>query len=238
MIAGSSAGALGVAAWSDYLLKTFKYQRAAVILDSYMGVFPQDTAGKLVKRYDVCNLPPIATNAYLKENCDSEILEVYKFVVNAIASHPDVAFSVLNTKIDAVQQVFYKLVGDAFGSWDTLLLPSQYYHYTNRHLEVYNAYPNFVCYIVDGVNHVMNSLVYDTERFFTTSTAGAGWPGTPPPPPSGATLLHKWVGQVINHERVSSQCNGPRRSPSGMIGSLLTNYCSNKVFEKQLTLPR
>jgi len=225
VISGSSAGSLGVAAWSDYLLKTFKYQKASVMLDSYMGVFPKDTAGQLMQIFKMCSLPPIASNDFLKKNCDAGTLEVWQMVDNAIASHPDVAFSVLNSKSDAVQLIFFGLIGDAFESPDSTILPSAYYKYVNKHLEWYNQYPNFVCYLVDGLDHVF----LPRPEFYTTNPAGSGaWA------PAFSTPLNKWIGQFVNHEEgMWSQCHGPRLNNGG---SILTNYCSNKVFPKQLDL--
>ena len=40
VILGSSAGSLAAQLWSDYLLNTFKYESAAVISDSFVGVLP------------------------------------------------------------------------------------------------------------------------------------------------------------------------------------------------------
>merc|ERR1719422_897221 len=68
-IAGSSAGALGTMAWSNYLLSAFEYRKAAVIVDSYMGVFPSGTQGPTIKNFGACPLPIFAD---FKDACDRE----------------------------------------------------------------------------------------------------------------------------------------------------------------------
>ena len=46
VILGSSAGSLAAQLWSDFLLNTFKYESAAVISDSFVGVLPDSQGTK------------------------------------------------------------------------------------------------------------------------------------------------------------------------------------------------
>merc|ERR1712113_776803 len=103
-IAGSSAGALGTMAWSAYLLSHFQYNKASVIVDSYMGVFPSGTQGPVIKNFGCCNLPIFADFRDACEREDVTIQDVFDF---AIEQHPAVAFSMIQPKEDLVQRAFY-----------------------------------------------------------------------------------------------------------------------------------
>merc|ERR1719282_93974 len=94
-IAGSSAGALGTMAWSNYLLDTFQASKAAVIVDSYMGVFPSGTQGPTIKNFGACNLPIFAD---FKDACDREEVTIQDVFDFTIGRHPAVAFSVIQPK--------------------------------------------------------------------------------------------------------------------------------------------
>ena len=147
VIAGASAGSLGGRGMVRLPFEDFKYQKASVILDSYIGLFPQAVVGKLVQSFDICNLPPVATSAYLKENCDADT-GCLEACCQCHAESSGRCLLCVEFKSDVVQQIFYGLVGDAFGSWDKTTL-SRYVL-----LPCLQCVPCFVCYIIDGSDHV------------------------------------------------------------------------------------
>merc|ERR1719336_1501674 len=117
LIAGSSAGALGTMAWSNYLLSAFEYNKAAVIVDSYMGVFPSGTQGPTIKNFGACPLPIFAD---FKDACDREEVTIQDVFDFTIGQHPDVAFSVIQPKEDTVQRAFYAAIALSFGRFQLL----------------------------------------------------------------------------------------------------------------------
>ena len=55
-ISGCSAGSLGTQAWAAELLSELSYDEAAVVVDSYAGVFPNGTQGPLIVDYGMCGV--------------------------------------------------------------------------------------------------------------------------------------------------------------------------------------
>lgn len=51
---GCSAGSIGAQIWSDNSLNMIKWQKAAVIPDSYAGVFPDGSQGPLIYGFVCC----------------------------------------------------------------------------------------------------------------------------------------------------------------------------------------
>jgi len=62
VILGSSAGSLAAQLWSDYLLNTFKYESAAVISDSFVGVLPEYQGTKKKCHFILLSLSLILIN--------------------------------------------------------------------------------------------------------------------------------------------------------------------------------
>merc|ERR1719433_2416852 len=146
VISGSSAGALGTMAWSHQLLSDFQYSKAAVIVDSYMGVFPGGTQGPTIKNFGSCNLPIFSNFRQVCEAGQSNIQDVFDF---AITSHPSVAFSMLQPKGDLVQIGFYAAIAITYGRLD-IILANGLYERSNAIKEGFDNKPNFVHFIIGG----------------------------------------------------------------------------------------
>merc|ERR1719411_787769 len=101
---GSSAGALGVAMWADTLLGDFGYEKATVILDSYIGVFAGNSQGGLIRHVGACSTPPAAP---FRSECEAGNANLEHVLDWLIEKHPDVAFAHIQSKQDAVQLLFY-----------------------------------------------------------------------------------------------------------------------------------
>ena len=100
MLAGCSAGSLGVQVWSASILSRLSYSRAGLIADSFLGVFPGDTEGVLVKDYGFCEFLRWngVTPKYLVDDCDNGKLRVADIVSTYQGEYPDVLWSYLQSK--------------------------------------------------------------------------------------------------------------------------------------------
>merc|ERR1712151_50286 len=103
---GSSAGSLGTQVWAATLLREFRYRNAAVLADSYAGIFPIGTQGPLLKSFGMCDLGLLS--AVLKRSCDMETLDVQTIFEAAMHDNPQVAFASIDSKSDAIQIAFYE----------------------------------------------------------------------------------------------------------------------------------
>lgn len=216
---GSSAGSLGLGAWADTLLGNFRAEKASVIFDSYMGVFPDGAEGGLVQALGACSVPPLAP---FRDECNRGDLKLDMLIQRVVSKYPNVAFAHIQSKEDAIQLLFFSLIGFEFGKWPLVSTPT-FYYISNILTQGYNMYPNYLSYVVDGDFHVFPP--YPVE-WYSTSIAG---PNTTAP--AGTPMLWEWIGQLINHEPVTSQCNGPRSANNFWS----TSFCDEAIFNsKQL----
>jgi len=223
VLMGSSAGSLGAAIWSDYMLKTLSYKKASVFLDSYMGVLPTDTQGILVRSFGACSLPILDD---FRAECEAGTVTVQDAFEHIIAKNPHVAFAHIQPKTDLVQRLFYTMVAWSFSRLDLIKTRTQMYRDTNYMMQRYNKYPNYVTYLVQGSWHVFAMF----DFWYEASTAGFDSPST-----NGEPSLAEWAEKLIAHEPVQSQCQGTLRKNGFLtIGS---HYCDQDVFPKTLSLP-
>jgi hypothetical protein len=219
VVMGASAGSLGTAVWSDLLLKTFKYEKASVFLDSYSGVFPDNTQGRTIRNFDACNLPIMANFRAACESGDATVQDMFDSI---LSRYPRVAFAQIQAKTDLIQRLFYSAIAVSYFDLNLILTSSNFYKETNKISQRYNRHPNFVTYTVDGDAHVFGPY----PSWYTTSIAGDA------AAPAGTLALYEWTDKVVNHERVTSQCNGPLKQ-NGERGSA---YCDEALFPKTLAL--
>jgi len=218
-IAGSSAGALGTMAWSNSLLSTFQYNKAAVIVDSYMGVFPPGTQGPTIKNFGSCNLPVFAD---FRDACEREEVTIQDVFDFTIEQHPAVAFSVIQPKEDTVQRAFYAAIALSFGRLSFLGGPALY-ESSNDIKGNFDRHPNFVHYVVDGSAH--------------TFMAGGSWYSANTGDGSKPSMVN-WANGLIEHQ-ASSECNGPLMRNGGSGGFFRnTRYCFEDLFPKTLSVSR
>merc|ERR1719343_907912 len=228
-IAGSSAGALGTMAWSNYLLDTFQASKAAVIVDSYMGVFPSGTQGPTIKNFGTCPLPIFEDfPAQYHQACDAGTITIQDIFGFAIESHPGVAFAMIQPKTDLVQTAFYAAIAITFGRLD-IILGNGLYERSNEIKQTYDRNGNFVSFIIDGGGHTyLHADTYYTAT--VTGDDGSGGDG-------GKPSLSSWTNALIEHQSVQSHCNGPLQKNGGN-GWLIknTNYCFRELFPKTLSV--
>jgi len=218
-IAGSSAGALGTMAWSNYLLNTFQASKAVVIVDSYMGIFPSGTQGPTIKNFGACNLPIFAD---FKEACEAETVTIQDVFDFAIEQHPAVAFSMIQPKEDLVQIGFYAAIALTFGRIN-LLTGNSLYEAANGQKARYDRHDNFVTYIVDGNGHTFMA----SGSWYSTNTGDNSKPS-----------MVDWANGLIEHQG-ESHCNGPLQRNGGNAWLFKnTNYCFRDIFPKSLSVSR
>jgi len=224
VMAGSSAGSLGVMGWSNYLLNYFEYKKASVLVDSYMGLFPEGTQGPTIKEFGICNLP-VWEN--FREDCEAGRSNIQDVFDLAIASHPNVAFATIQPKWDLVQRVFYAAIALSYGSWDLYVSTADFYEQTNSMLQRYNRHPNHVHYYVDGGFH---TFLWFPAYYTATVTGVTGLLGD-----AGRPRLDAWVNSLIEHEAVLSQCNGDlERNGGDNLIFKNTRYCDRALHPKAL----
>merc|ERR1719401_838504 len=218
-VAGSSAGALGTMAWSHYLLNTFQANKAAVIVDSYMGVFPSGTQGPTIKNFGACNLPIFAD---FKDACEQEDVTIQDVFDFAIEQHPGVAFSVIQPKEDLVQRAFYAAIALSFGRI-SLCNGNCLYERSNGIKGRFDRHPNFVAYVVDGSGHTFMA----SGSWYSANTGDRSKPS-----------MVDWANGLVEHQ-ASSECNGPL-TQNGGNGWIFKNtrYCFRDVFPKTLSVSR
>jgi len=218
-IAGSSAGALGTMAWSNLLLSTFKYSKAAVIVDSYMGVFPSGTQGPTIKNFGSCNLPVFADFRDECERGEVTIQDVFDF---SIEQHPSVAFSVIQPKEDTVQRAFYAAIALTFGRL-SFLGGADLYKASNDIKARFDRHANFVHYVVDGSAHTFMAA----DSWYSANTGDGSKPS-----------MASWASGLVNHQ-ASSECNGDLMKNGGSGGFFKnTRYCFQDLFPKTLSVSR
>jgi len=224
VMAGSSAGAIGTAVWSHWLLNYFQYKKATVIVDSYMAVFPEGSQGPTISNFRVCDLP---IWEHFRAECEANTSNVQDMFDYAIAAHPDVAFATIEDKADGVQRLFWGLIRRAFNKPREYMASYKFYKETNSMLERYNKHPNHVHYYVEKLFHT--HLWYPLYHT-TTVTSATGFFGD-----KGRPKLEQWVNRLIEHEPVLSQCWGDLEQNGG-DSSVFKNcdYCDKELHPKAL----
>src|SRR3546814_669099 len=108
---GCSAGSIGTQLWSQKALDTFSWKRAAIVPDSYAGVFPPGTQGPLIASFNIC---PILDSS-LQASCKAGTVTLQDVTGTAMANinkkYAHVPYSFIQSKIDDVQISFYIAVG-------------------------------------------------------------------------------------------------------------------------------
>merc|ERR1712228_851923 len=114
VIMGGSAGAIGAQVWSNVLLEKFKYSRAVVVPDSYIGVFPPKIPGLLVRDAGFCN-SDIFTDEGFRGICEAGKLTIQDIYLHAMRTYPKVMFTSIDSIKDFVQMAFYDAMAYSYG---------------------------------------------------------------------------------------------------------------------------
>mmetsp|Transcript_15439 Transcript_15439/g.43752 ORF Transcript_15439/g.43752 Transcript_15439/m.43752 type:complete len:447 (+) Transcript_15439:86-1426(+) len=237
VVMGCSAGSIAAQVWSREILNAVSWTEAAVVPDSYIGVFPPNTQGPLIYDYGGCTtdiLPP-----ELQSQCLAQNLTLQTVMEYWMAESPNVPFSYVQSKVDIVQISFYSLLATSTGH-NPFIGRSEFYDRVNDIMEGYNVYPEFVTYLVDGPQHCFTNmnLYYD-----------AGPTGPHEGETSGTTMVHDWVNSVplASGDSIDTVCEGkPRDTTIAVPQNLAENemfrrvaltYCSTELYPKTYVEP-
>ncbi|CAK9022647.1 unnamed protein product [Durusdinium trenchii] len=217
---GSSAGALAAQVYSPTILELIPHQNAAVISDSYAGVFPSNTEGAVLQRWKACSL-----NIFSPEQqraCQESRIGLPDVVAKIIQEHPTVAYGFIQSKADSFQRLFYELVAFTIQRSFSKLSGPLFYKLSNRIFKEYNKHKNFLLFLVDGDNHEFNS-----QRIWNK----AGIKGAVDGSPRGVLSLQGWVRKVLARSCTRSLGRGRLTK---RLDSTKLNYRYNRVFPKEL----
>lgn len=237
VVMGCSAGSVGAQLWSDTLLKTFpNWEQAAVVPDSYAGVFPSGVLGPLIRGFGICSttaniLPPSLLSA-----CEAGTLELDDIEdVNIENSPKGVSVSFIQSKVDVVQMSFYDALGLTEAQSDKVVSPTEFYDGVNAIFGRYNARANFLAFLVDGGQHCFTpiDIMYNTTPLGPrTSTSVDGTQSTQPD-------LATWLGSfpMAMSQTAVTECEGTSEAPSAPQDHGGSNtYCSSTVYPKSYEL--
>ncbi|CAE6940215.1 unnamed protein product [Symbiodinium natans] len=199
VIAGSSTGALGAQIWAATLLGSFRYQAAAVLSDSALGIFPEHAQGPLLAGFGLCKTGLLDPSPGLKTRCLSQQLTMQDVVHQLSSDHPHVAIAAITSQQDVMQIRFYNAVCMAnmmteratAADWESKLMDT---------LESYNKHPAFVTYLISGGSNYFLPV----KELFTTNLRGKK-----NDIPSSGLLLTDWLQNlpVLPGQSISSQCS-------------------------------
>lgn len=236
VISGCSAGSIGAQLWADHALTRLPHAAAAVVPDSYAGVFPKSAEGRLIAELGFCTSPLLAPMpAALRKACTERRLSLHAITAAVTARHPTVAFGHVQSKTDIVQQAFnVALSADPtlhpFGCFDPATCfagPERLYAVTNEYFEEYNRSPNHVHFFIQADQHcyLPNAHVYRADP----SGAGAGG--------KGGERLVTWLGRLPlragSNASIATQCAGADRKPP-WVGA---HYCDAHLAHKRFDSP-
>mmetsp|Transcript_35828 Transcript_35828/g.60662 ORF Transcript_35828/g.60662 Transcript_35828/m.60662 type:complete len:476 (-) Transcript_35828:314-1741(-) len=185
LIAGCSAGSVGAQVQADWVLSHLPAKSAAVVPDSFTGLFPPGSQGPLIKDFGLCDSVLLDAWPDLQTKCAADELTLQDIVMNTLKAHPTVPIAHVNSKTDAVQQAYYVAIGALNRSLDAFITPKLYYEGINAIYEGYHELPNHVAFLVSSSMHC-----YTNNGFYFTadnnSLLGAPQTATSLPSPGGS----------------------------------------------------
>mmetsp|Transcript_33690 Transcript_33690/g.24723 ORF Transcript_33690/g.24723 Transcript_33690/m.24723 type:complete len:433 (+) Transcript_33690:54-1352(+) len=226
VVMGCSAGSIGAQIWAKQVLSQLSWQTAAVVPDSYAGIFPDGTMGPLIYSFGFCNT--ILASSDLMESCLAQTLTLQDIDKAAMNSIHNVPFAFIQSKTDIVQQSFYISVGVSMNATQKTITPTEFYNDVNDVFGTYNKdHANFLTYLVNGDQHCFTpSSVYYTAT-------GAG----PRVSSSGTTDLsvYEWTNTfpLKNGGSQITECDGSIQAAEKLAAD--NTYCSSKVVPKTFT---
>jgi len=224
VISGASAGSLGAQVWADNILTEFKtnlpYQRAAVIPDSYIGVFPDGSQGPTMIDFGVCKSNVLENSPDLLEKCNNSELTLQEISTAAMQRHIDVPFAWIQSKRDVVQKAYFDAIALTVDKTISAIGNVEFYKDCNQIIADYvSNNKNAVSYVVDSLMHTYTLLpiVYSTS---SKGVAGGG----------DDMSMIDWLTQfpMNKGETVKSVCDGSVVDLDNHP-SHYTNYCASEA---------
>jgi len=230
VVMGCSAGSVGAQLWAAEVLSTLKWSVAAVVPDSYAGVFPPGSQGPLIRGYGFCTWNALDKTLYKK--CVTGVLTIQEINDANQFSNPNTPFAFIQSKVDYVQQSFYLAIGATTRNTSAKITPANFY---NNVTDIFGTYSqdhkNFVTYLVDGPNHCFTNQ----ERYYTADCLG---PYNNNKTATDCSSLYAWTGSLplSTDEDIATQCEGEIVDTSSANNDMTEkeklSYCSTSVIPK------
>jgi len=206
VVGGLSAGSLGVYAWAQHLLGTFKAEHKAVFADSYAGYFPVGVEQPLLRSWGACSavealgFPKAAQYCNWDQGPEEMILLMYR---KTIRENPQILFGNIQSKGDATQRMFYGATAASQGNPKSLT-EAELYNGTNGIFAANEKVSggNYAAFYVDGTKHILTQ----GDTFYTTTTKGIH--GSE----QGEQLLSHWLATFAKpfvKDSPAFACSGP-----------------------------
>lgn len=228
VVGGDSAGSIGAQLWGTVVLDSLKWSKAAILPDSYAGVFPEGSEGPLVLALGLCNWNKFPVE--LLTDCLSQTLTIERLNLYFMQKYPTIPRGFVQSKIDIVQQSFYVAVGATYAptSGSGEITPDQFYADVNNIFGAYNEQNmNFMTFLIDGDQHTYTELDY----FYTADGLGRSDNNA-----SGndGPLLYQWMSSfpLGKNETARSICIGDLKIPDSR-GEGDDLYCATTVIPKE-----
>eukprot|EP00211_Chloroparvula_japonica_P007056 CAMPEP_0119129356 /NCGR_PEP_ID=MMETSP1310-20130426/7139_1 /TAXON_ID=464262 /ORGANISM="Genus nov. species nov., Strain RCC2339" /LENGTH=428 /DNA_ID=CAMNT_0007119775 /DNA_START=97 /DNA_END=1383 /DNA_ORIENTATION=- len=220
VVMGCSAGSMATQFWSHEIITRFNPMQAAVVPDSFIGLFPPNTEGPLAYDFGMCNASFL--NPELMAKCEAQTLTTIDLMTTWMQELGSVPFTFVQSKVDEVQIYYYKALAISVGQVPRMT-PERFYNESIAIMDQYNVYNNFLVFSVTGPQHCFTPYRLYGEAGPKGATAG------------GEPLLEDWVSTLplSSGHSISSVCDGP---PEGTPGAE-TTYCSTTLVPKTYTEP-
>jgi hypothetical protein len=210
VVMGCSAGSVGTQLWAPTVLRTLKHESAAVVPDSYAGLFPPGSQGPLIRDYGYCDSGLLAPS--LVALCRAGKLTLQTINIQSMKDMTEgsrVPYTFVQSKVDIVQQSFYVAIGLTTRNTSAVITPTLFYEGINAVFEQYNPQDPFLVYLLDGDHHCFTNqaLYYQVPYCIIITSLLSGLHHTacrliffifflllpsssspPPPPPSSSSL--------------------------------------------------
>ncbi len=221
-VMGASAGSLGAQLWAEQVLKQLNWKQAAVLPDSYAGVFAPGSLGPIIYDYGFCESGFLSPALYTK--CINKQLDLIDMGLEFQANTPTVPWGYLQSKTDVVQLAFYIALAATTRSEPVLITPNDFYNGVNSIFGTYNAVSkNFITYLVDGDHHVFSNQ----DLYYHADTMGPRDSGKS----TDTEMLYNWVNHfpLRENQSVNTRCDGTLQGSKERADN---TYCSNNVSPK------
>jgi len=230
---GCSAGSIGAQLWGNQIVTNLKWNQAAVIPDSYAGVFPEGSQGPLIYDFGMCSVSKGFINDENQAKCEAQTLTLQDINEEFINATPDVPYSFIQSKTDIVQMSFYVSIGYSM-NMSAAITPEIFYSDVNTIFEGYNTADNFLTYLVDGDQHCFTPA----NLYYTADGISAEDDGKT----STQEMMYQWTSHfpLASGEAEKTVCEGSlqpnsnRGMQAGKVNAVNDQtYCDAELFPKE-----
>jgi len=222
LLMGCSAGSLGVQAWAHEVMMqlddAYGFDDAAVVPDSYAGVFPPDSQSQTIQDFGACNVSALDNAPELKDSCKAGTITLQEMTSYSLEHNPETPYAFLNSKSDEVQISYYIAIAATVRNDTDFIQPEEYYRQVNEIFEGYSKYDNVIEFLVQSDQHCYTN----NNHYWTADTSNerGGNDGDP-------TMLD-WVNSLplnTGDGTISTECKGDFIDDLDNRPKYRTTYC-------------